>query len=93
MRRLLLAGVAVAVLTAPAAADTRRVAVLDFINTTKDQAVEWLGPAAAATITTKLNAVHSLQLVERAQLYRNRFDLAEREEIFKRRDEINAKMR
>jgi tetratricopeptide (TPR) repeat protein len=54
----------------PAYGETRRVIVLDFANTTKDAAVDWLGPAAAEDITTRLHAVRSLKLVERAQLYR-----------------------
>jgi tetratricopeptide (TPR) repeat protein len=47
-----------------------RVVVLDFSNTTKDAAVEWLGPAVAETLTTRLHGVRSLRLVERLQLYR-----------------------
>jgi len=31
--------------------------------------MDWLGPSVAETVTTKLNAIRSLQLVERAQLY------------------------
>lgn len=54
----------------PAYGQTRRVVVLDFANTTKDAAVDWLGPAAAEDITTRLHALRSLKLVERAQLYR-----------------------
>ena len=42
---------------------------MDFVNTTKDPAMDWLGPSVAETVTTKLNAIRSLQLVERAQLY------------------------
>lgn len=66
----LLAVLTLLLLTVPAHAQPRRVAVFDFVNTTKDPAVEWLGPAAADDITTRLHAVRSLQLVERLQLYR-----------------------
>lgn len=62
--------VLLALLAAPAEAQPRRVAVLDFANTTKDASVDWLGPAAAETITTKLNAIRALQLVERLQVYK-----------------------
>lgn len=58
------------VLAAPASAQSRRVAVMDFANTAKDPALEWLGPTVAETITTKLQAIRTLQLVERAQLYK-----------------------
>jgi len=54
----------------PASAQVRRVAVMDFINTAKDPAMEWLGPSVAETVTTKLHAIRGLQLVERAQLTR-----------------------
>lgn len=50
-------------------AETRRLAVLDFVNSSKDPATEWLGPAVASTLTTKLHALRSLQLLERSQLY------------------------
>lgn len=54
----------------PASAQVRRVAVMDFVNTAKDPAMEWLGPSVAETVTTKLHAIRGLQLVERAQLTR-----------------------
>src|SRR5438876_1066465 len=57
-------------LVTPAAAQSRRIAVLDFANTTHDPALEWLGAAVAETITTKLHAIKSLQLVEHGQLYK-----------------------
>lgn len=53
-----------------AEAQPRRVAVLDFANTAKDPALEWLGPAVAETLTTKLHAVRALSLVERTRLYK-----------------------
>lgn len=55
---------------APAHAQARRVAVLDFTNSGRDAALEWLGPAVAETVTTKLHAIRGLQLVERLQLYK-----------------------
>ena len=61
------------VLVAPAASaqtSPRRVAVLDFANTAKDPSAEWLGPAVAETLTTKLHAIRALHMVERAQLYK-----------------------
>ena len=51
-------------------AQARCVAVLDFANTTKDPAVEALGPAIAETLTTKLHSLRALHLVERDWLYR-----------------------
>lgn len=50
------------------AASQRRVAVLDFGNSSRDPAMEWLGPAIAETLTTKLHVVRDLQLVERLHL-------------------------
>jgi tetratricopeptide (TPR) repeat protein len=70
MPRALLALLALLLLTSPATAQPRRVAILDFANATKDPAVDWLGAAAAEDVTTRLHAVRTLQLVERAQLYR-----------------------
>lgn len=64
------AGVLLSCLCPSVEAAPPRVAVLDFSNTTKDANVEWLGPAVAETLTTKLHAVRSLRLVERLQLYR-----------------------
>src|SRR5438309_100431 len=70
-RLLLVLGVLVMLASpVPVDAQARRVAVLDFANSAKDPAVEWLGPAVAATLTTKLHAVRSLHLVERLQLYK-----------------------
>ena len=51
-------------------AQARRVAVLDFANAAKDPAVEALGPAIAETLTTKLQSIRVLHLVERHRLYR-----------------------
>ena len=51
-------------------AQARRVAVLDFANAAKDPAVEALGPAIAETLTTKLQSIRALHLVERDRLYR-----------------------
>lgn len=51
-------------------AQARRIAVLDFANAAKDPAVEALGPAIAETLTTKLQSVQVLQLVERHRLYK-----------------------
>jgi tetratricopeptide (TPR) repeat protein len=51
-------------------AQARRVAVLDFANTSKDPAIEALGPAMAETLTTKLHSLRALHLVERDRLYR-----------------------
>ncbi|MBI4635423.1 MAG: tetratricopeptide repeat protein [Candidatus Rokubacteria bacterium] len=63
--------VALALLAArPAHAEPRRVAVLDFANTARDPAVDWLGPAVAETLTTKLHAIRGFHLVERLQIYR-----------------------
>ncbi|HYE94229.1 MAG TPA: tetratricopeptide repeat protein, partial [Terriglobales bacterium] len=56
------------VLPAAGAAQGRRVAVLDFANSTRNPDVEWLGPAASETIVSKLAGVRALHLVERAQL-------------------------
>ncbi len=50
-------------------AEVRRVAVVDFVNTAKDPAFEWLGPAVGETLTTRLTALRNLQVVERTQLY------------------------
>jgi TolB-like protein len=70
MARWLLLLLSLVLLPLPASAQVRRVAVMDFVNTTKDPAMEWLGPSVAETVTTKLNSIRSLQLVERAQFYK-----------------------
>lgn len=69
-RRCIVVAMAAVLSAMPAHAQSRRVAVLDFASTAKDPTVEWLGPAVAETITTKLAAIRSLHLIERAQLYR-----------------------
>lgn len=64
--RYLLLVVTVLLVPAPSAhAQVRRVAVMDLVNTTKDPTVEGLGAAVADTVTTKLNGIGSLQLIER----------------------------
>ncbi len=69
VRVLCLVIAVLALVATPVLAQVRRVAVLDFVNTAKDPAIEWLGPAVAETLTTKLHALRSLRLVERRQLY------------------------
>lgn len=72
LRQLLTVVVALVALALPVLGEAapRRLAVLDFVNSAKDPAVEWVGPAVAETITTKLHAVPLLHVVERFQLYR-----------------------
>lgn len=60
----------IVLIAAPVHAEVRRVAVLDFANSGKDPALEWLGPAVADTVTTKLQAIRGLQMVERTHLYK-----------------------
>jgi tetratricopeptide (TPR) repeat protein len=68
--RWLLLMLSLVLLPGLASAQARRVAVLDFVNTTKDPSMDWLGPSVAETMTTKLNAIRHLQLIERGQLYK-----------------------
>ena len=60
----------VALLPSVSQAQARRIAVLDFANAAKDPAVEALGPVIAETLTTKLQSVRVLELVERHRLYK-----------------------
>ena len=46
----------------------RRVAILEFQNISKDKEFSWLGLAVPETLTTKLNAVRSISLIERSQI-------------------------
>ena len=68
MTRWLLLTLALVLFSLPASAQMRRVAVIDFVNTTKDPAMEWIGRGAAETLTTKLQNAPTLQLVERAHI-------------------------
>lgn len=46
----------------------RRVAILEFQNISRDKEFSWLGLAVPETLTTKLNAVRSISLIERSQI-------------------------
>ena len=46
----------------------RRVAVLEFQNISRDREFSWLGLTVPETLTTKLNAVRSISLIERVQI-------------------------
>lgn len=63
--RVVIFGLALALAATTAHAQPRWVAVLDFANTAKDPALEWLGPAVGETLTTTLRTVRALSLVER----------------------------
>ena len=46
----------------------RRIAVLDFRNTSQNKELSWLSQAVAETLVTKLGGVASIHVIERGQL-------------------------
>ena len=46
----------------------RRIAVLDFRNTSQNRELSWLSQAVAETLVTKLAGVASIHVIERGQL-------------------------
>ena len=53
---------------APAADRFKRIAVMDFENTNKDKALDWMGVGLAETLSTELGRIQDLTLVERKRL-------------------------
>ena len=52
----------------PSPAAQRRIAVLDFRNTSQHKELSWLSQAVAETLVTKLAGVRSIHVIERGQL-------------------------
>ena len=50
------------------AAIQRRIAVLDFRNTSQHKELSWLSQAVAGTLVTKLARIASIHVIERGQL-------------------------
>jgi len=46
----------------------RIIAVMPFVNQTRDRNISWLGPGVADSLSSKLSAVEDLVVVERAQI-------------------------
>ncbi|MFP6869516.1 MAG: hypothetical protein VCE91_09230 [Nitrospinota bacterium] len=69
--RILIVGLVLALswIQAPFATSAqRRVAILDFRNVTQDKEFSCLSVAVPKSLTTKLNAVRSISLIERTQI-------------------------